>query len=72
MTDKEINKYFLKHDSCSGDGCLTCRDLTNKQAGIKEVVELIREFEKINPDRYSHIHIDKTLWNDKLKEWGIK
>ncbi len=38
------------------------------KAGIKEVVEWIEA--KNHPINISHIHIVKTEWQAKLKEWG--
>ena len=62
---------------CSGDGCLTCRDLENRKQGRKDVVEWIEK----NSDK-TEICEDKgefpglcfylKQWQAYLKKEGLK
>ncbi len=39
----------LGEHACSGDGCLECRDYTNKEAGADAILEAIWKMAKESP-----------------------
>ena len=53
---------------CSGDGCLTCRDLENQKQGRSEVVEWIRSVNHSGDFYYS---FDQAELEAKVREWGL-